>query len=659
MKIINLIKVVFLIAVVTLASCKDYVDIEKTSPEIQAGNQGVFFPESNQSAFELEPTEPTQIQLTIARSVSAGAVEIPITVDVNENDVFQVPATVSFADGETEKEITINFPTAGEGVTYPLRISVYGDQYVNPYSDGVPYVEATVTRIKWVPVDEPMVYVDGPFVNVWLQAPYAMYVNAEKAELGDVVRYRFKNMFKPRTAPADEDGINNGFVNQDPGFHGDKDWYTIIEIADSAGMEGEVFMFARETGVEWGSYGMISIGSIYRNFLDRKKEDFPLGTLKDSVITFPPKSLYFRDKDGVIPSSAPAYIYMSKEHFIAANKKITDFNKVEYEDILGAVSEYHSAAYSDSWNAIIAKAIDIDLENEKSDYKNLYYLSNLYADDNGLAFYYADGGRVRIPDNQPIGKKIFGKDIYVSQSDSIESSVEVNDKGVTVYTLGLLFHYEDGTVLGHFAEKFFYSEDPVAYDKADFIGKFKMTGLSQLGEDDLDKEVNIAEGAHPDTLIITGIPYAEEVKAAFDETTSTMSIASQALADIVANGETYDMSLINTDEDGMNSEAIMEFTFNMEGKLVMSSTSTSDGYVIRSVAAGGFVSGFYNIVFTKVTSTPAPISSRIMSNTKIKLQSSKRIVKKTQVKAGTHNFKIQGKKSPVNMKKNVSTNFIF
>ena len=138
---------------------------------------------------------------------------------------------------------------------------------------------------------------------------------------------------------------------------------------------------------------------------------------------------------------------------------------------------------------------------------------------------------------------MYEKDIYVSPSDNVDSKVEINAKGVTIYTLGLKFHYEDGTVLGEFSELFFYSEDPVAYAKEDFIGSFTLSGPCLFDESVADMDVIIKAGTTENTFIIEGIGFAESVIATFNSAASTMSIAPQALADFDYNGTMLDMTL--------------------------------------------------------------------------------------------------------------------
>ncbi|MDD4727293.1 MAG: hypothetical protein PHN55_00895 [Dysgonamonadaceae bacterium] len=459
----------FLIGLIAFVGCSEDDLVTPTpSPEAPAGTQGVYFPTSNKSAVELMPVDPTEFEMTIARTVSSGAVDVPINVEVNDDDVFVVPSSVSFAEGETEKTFKITFPTAAEGITYNLKLNVEGEEFVNPYITGLSYVSTNATRVKWEAVEEPMVYMDGSFSAGWGISHIPMYVHAEKAVLGSVVRYRFKNAYKVPTG-ADDDGIYDGFPFNDPGDFIEGEYLTIVEIGGENGKADEVFMPAHDIGVDWG-YGMISTGSVFGN-LSEKKEDFPLGILKDSIITFPENSLFHGDNDGKYPAPLPTIIYLSKNVYIAANLKIESFNDIEYEDDAVETGTFISAATSDTTLLqIMVKAIDIDEENKDSEYKDLFYLPNLYEEDFGLAFYYSEEAGISIPKDQPTGMSFLGKKVFVSMSRDIKSgliigSEEVYDEdldeddddydpnaGKDRYVFGLNFHYKDGTNLGNFKE---------------------------------------------------------------------------------------------------------------------------------------------------------------------------------------------------------------
>ena len=670
MKLINKIFLLgALIGLVAFIGCSEDDLVTPTpSPAAPEGTQGVYFPSSNKSAFEFMPVDPTEFELTIARSTSEGAVDVPLTQEVNDDNVFNVPASVSFAAGETEATFKVTFPTAEEGKKYNLKLSVSGDQYVNPYVEGVPYLETNVMRVKWETLEEPMVYIEGGFRSIWGGIdPVPVYVNAEKAVLGKITRYRFTNFYNTVATEVDEDGIYNGFpYNNADRIDPDNDYITTIEIGGPRGAANEVFMYSHFTGVEWSTYGPIYMGSIFSNLTvggaPAKKDEYPLGVFKDGIITFPENSLYYQDNDGISVHSNPTIIYLSKEIYLEANKQIDDFNDLEYEIIEGEEGTFASKAFDESWSQTIAKAIDVDAENEESAYKNLYFLADLYSEGKGVAFYYnEESGRVTIPENQPIGATVFGQDLYVSASTKNKSSVMVKENGLTEYTLGMIFHYEDGTIVGDFAERYLYSEDPISYDIGDFVGNFTMTGFSLFdGKDDALMKVKIAEGEGENELVITGMKYAEEVVATFDPITSFISIAPQALADF---GQ-YDITLLSVTLDGnyldISPTAVIELQRNIQGDVILTPYSEAIGYALRSETAGGYVDGYYYIEFASAGTSAASITTQ--SNSTFKAHSANSIVTRVETeKEKVNNFKVQGKKSTRKnreYKKNTQVSFL-
>jgi hypothetical protein len=622
-KILN--KLMWSIAGILLVftACEDDTPARETSPVTADNCQGIYFPVSetiNKAVVELEPVEPTEITLTIARTDSTGAIDVPLTVEVNDSSVFVVPETVSFAAGEKETTFTVSFPTAEEGITYNLKLSVSGGQFVNQYATGVPYLATNVTRITWVTPAEPFVYIDGTFLTFYNIEQHPMYVETETATLGDITRYRFKNAYDVATPgewtnddyipEADEYGIYNGYLYNWPGDVDDsKDYYIVIEVDK----DGNVSMAPSELGVIW-DYGMFSIGSIYGNLTTNEAAlaEYPLGTYEEveggALITFPANSLYISmanyQNGGEYICGVPTVIYTTKEAYLVANKKIEDFNEVGYEDIDGEVSEFESTAFSESWSQGFQKAIDVDVENEESEYKNLFYLPDLYVSNFGLAFYVKSEGAISIPAGQPTGYKAFGQNIFVSQSEDIDSKKTTNAKGVDVYTFGLKFHYKDGTTLGDFTETFYYSENAVVYAVEDFYGDYTLTGESPFedGEPPLES-VNIAAGSAENTLAITGFAimgysYTGSIIATFDPATSLLSIVPQTMDNLLG---AYDISLYTLRSNGQTTNSPsypLSLTRTPGGKVVVSPTSPTIGYLLLSTAAGGWLDGNVYPVFT-------------------------------------------------------------
>ena len=621
MKPVNKILLALGVFALTFASCEDVVEQQGPAPAVPENCLGISFPLSekyNKSVYEMEPTATREITLAMSRTKVGTAVAVPITVDVNDSSVFVVPDSVHFAANDTVATFKVTFPDAKDGITYNLKLSVSGADYVNPYMTNL-YVATSVTLIKWEDAKAPGVMIDGLVANFFNTPPAAFYVNYKKAELGDgIIKYRFLNPYTtlpeykdPSAAEpeaiADADGIFGGYPHNYPGdVDKSKDYNMVIIVQnDTASMEP----FA--LGMDWG-YGMISGGSIYGYLSDPSItiDKYPLGTVKDDIITFGANSLFSSmanfQNGGAFPSAAVTTIYLTKEAYLKASAVIEDYNEVDYEPISGAISEFSSEMQEQSWKQSFAKAIDIDAENENSEYKNLYYLPDLYTDGYGLAFYYDEtSGRLTIPSNQPVGLEIFGQKIYMSVSSKIATGMAKAPNGVETYTFGISFHYADGTALGDFKEVFYYSKDAISFSMDDFCGDFIMTGYTLFeGGTDAEMEVKIEKyGANNDSLVITGVDFAEEIYAAFDAEYSIMSIAPQTLADFNMGGTLYDMALLTVDKTTRqpSGSALLDFGVGVSGNLFVDDLSAAVGYVIESKAAGGYADGYYNIVFTPVS----------------------------------------------------------
>lgn len=620
MKPVNKILLALGVFALTFTSCEEVVEQQGPAPAVPENCLGIYFPvsdEYNNSAYEMEPTATREITLAMSRTKVGEAVAVPLTVEVNDSSVFVVPDSVHFAATDTVATFTVTFPEAQDGITYNLRLTVSGADYVNPYMTNL-YVATSVTLIKWETITEPGVMVDGMIANFFSVEQYPFYVKYEKAELSDMTKYRFLNPYTtlpdyedPNAAEpvavADADGIFGGYPYNYPGDVDKSKNYNMLVIVQ----DDEATMEPFEFGMDWG-YGMFAGGSIY-GYYSLDIATYPLGVVDGDIITFGANSLFSSmanfQNGGAYPSAAVTTIYLTKEAYLTASAVIEDYNEVDYESISGAVSEFSSEMQGQSWQQSFAKAIDIDAENEDSEYKNLYYLPDLYAEGYGLAFYYDEtSGRLTIPSNQPVGLEIFGQKIYMSVSSSIASGKTTAANGVETYTLGISFHYADGTVLGDFKEVFYYSKDAVSFSIDDFCGNFIMTGYT-LFQDGTDAEMEVKiDKCGTDSLVITGIDFAEKIYATFDAEYFIMAIAPQALADYELNGSVYDMNLLTVDKTGNPSEtAILEFGIGVSGNLFVDDLSGAVGYVIESKAAGGYADGYYNIVFTPVSTKSAAV----------------------------------------------------
>jgi len=597
--------VIFAISSVFFASCAVYENDadRESSPASPDGAQFYIF-DNTPSSLSFLPSDEQKFVIKVGRdkTVAESAATIELVIDDPDN-AFTLPSAITFEAGATESDIPVTFNfDLGQKSTLTVSFAesdayVYGKSKctISVLRDYV-WVSAGVAEMtsSWAgtTVDVPIQFAQGsnPF-RYRLESPY-YYLEPDYCEFpGYNIVFELDENYNAANFPA------------------------LQEIGEEADNGNPIMMYGF-TGNSFTNVG--NVFTIIAHFVYVNGSSYSgWANMKETFVW----------KEG--------YPGKAEEKF--------DFNALEYNDIPGAVSEFKTTAYYDMiWEQSFAQAVDIDEGNPDSKYKNLYYLPNLYADGYGLAFYY-DGNDIIIPENQPTGA-IFRKPIYVSQSENIESNVTVTNKGLHIYTLGLTFHHEDGTVVGEFAETFYYSENPISYNLSDFCGNFKLTGLSQFdaSEPDADMDVSIAAGAGENTFIITGIDLAAEVEATFDPETSAMSIAPQELADYGP----YDITLYTTTPNGdISTTESMDFTFNMSGNLVLTPTSKADGYLLRSEAAGGWVDGYYDLVFTPQATKSASI---MRSYTNQVLKSSK-VLKKAPVikreKCVNGNFAIKDKTS--------------
>lgn len=147
MKYINKILSIFLMALVTV-SCDN--DAEKYTPGEQdpTGCQGMYFSTSKyMNIVEVEPgITSTEIAITRLHSESAGTASLKVLN--NQENVFVVPETVSFAAGEESTSVTISFPTVQEGNSYNLKLALEGDN-VSLYADGYREMQMNLNVVKW------------------------------------------------------------------------------------------------------------------------------------------------------------------------------------------------------------------------------------------------------------------------------------------------------------------------------------------------------------------------------------------------------------------------------------------------------------------------------------------------------------------------------
>jgi hypothetical protein len=637
MKTKHIILPIILGGMLAITSCDDDINREP-SPEVLEGCQGAFFPSTNASSVELEPSEPTEITLTISRTATDAAT-IPIKVDINDGNIFIIPESVSFASGETSKDIKVTFPNANEGTTYNLKLKVEGDQFVNTYASTVPWVQTSVTRIKWTDV-EPGVMQEGIVATFFGVGTPPFYVQMQKASLGNSTRYRLVNPFRLPSFDAngdpipDENGIYDGYPYNEPGDVVDGEYLMVMTINEA----GDVSVDPFNMGIDWG-YGMFASGSIYGN-ISNDIEAYPLGTFdtETQTISFPDNSLYCSMAgylNGRRYEAKATKIYLTKQAYLDANSSITDYNEVEYEKVNAAVSAFESVAFNKEWDQELWEAIDIKEDEDDSPYKNLFYLPDLYANNYGLAFYF-DGEKITVVKNQPTGIKFLDNDIFVSPSDELTSGVELSSKGLLTYSFGLNFHLADGTSLGDFTETLFFSENQITRSIDDFCGVFNLNATSAEDGSALEYPVSIKKNSDGKTVTISGLldprvaiglKYTnDDIIAEFDAKENSLVIETQMLEeDLLYSGDLYSVIFLtfSSDEDDLFDDQRISISCRYNDVLKFNSHKDNDvninGFTYFAIGAGYLDFIPYNITLTPGVRS-AVTESSIQQNSAVTLK---------------------------------------
>lgn len=134
------------LACATLVACDtEFDDYTPGDPEVE-GCYDVYFPTKG-SAIELDPADPTELVIPIARTNAANAITVPITINSGEG-IFEI-APVKFEAKQKEATITVKFPKAEVGKTYTLDITIDDYQYASTYGTKITGYSCKVTRVKW------------------------------------------------------------------------------------------------------------------------------------------------------------------------------------------------------------------------------------------------------------------------------------------------------------------------------------------------------------------------------------------------------------------------------------------------------------------------------------------------------------------------------
>jgi uncharacterized protein (DUF2147 family) len=155
-------KTLFCLAAVStaLVSCNESYEPYEWGEQDVDGCYGVYFP-AQKSELTLDPSDPTKATIAVARTVSDGAIEVPVAV-ADTSGIFTV-SSLAFEDGQSESSISLEFDNTVVGKTYYVSFKIEDPQYASKYSSNPIALDFRVTREKWNNLGQGTWYEDGYF----------------------------------------------------------------------------------------------------------------------------------------------------------------------------------------------------------------------------------------------------------------------------------------------------------------------------------------------------------------------------------------------------------------------------------------------------------------------------------------------------------------
>ena len=135
---------------VAFTACKKESDpFQPGEPEV-SGCYGVYFPVQDALGnHTYDPEMDPVVDITVARTNTTGAVTVPVKVTASEEGVF-VFDDLTFADGQSEATLHVDFSKAGIGTTYSFSVTIDGEQYASKYNSGAISADFSVLIVSWL-----------------------------------------------------------------------------------------------------------------------------------------------------------------------------------------------------------------------------------------------------------------------------------------------------------------------------------------------------------------------------------------------------------------------------------------------------------------------------------------------------------------------------
>lgn len=428
-KINNLLLALLSVFALGWTACDDEVEY---TPAGQLDGNGVYFPTSTQTSYEVEGTSG-ELTFDVMRTLTTDAQEASLNITYGEGaeSVFTIPATVNFAAGDTMATLTVKYDNLVQGTTYTAELS---------FADGTPYAYSTIDlsvvypneiEYEWEVVSENAIYTDNLFSMFGVGNVQFTDIVVEKAKGYEMYRFKspydnayFEEIGLPAVLPAD---FELPYIILDgEEFKDDKAFYVpVTPLGFSLSSE-----LAFNYDPEWNTFGSIagnlSVGGVPVLPGDA---NYPAGSYDAKKKLFNFGACYHNLTDFGFQIVGSGKFTLALDPALLSPDYDRDYT---WSDVTDATGFFTSELMGESWMQ------KVQVSNEDPTF---YRMTNPYSDAEKahLYFYISEEGAVSLPKGQDVGLTTFGTTIYVEGTAGASSWDATNEK----LTLGLTLYLAD------------------------------------------------------------------------------------------------------------------------------------------------------------------------------------------------------------------------
>lgn len=646
----------------TLGACVDEVPSDDFGPSPAVESNGVYFPNTMQTSYELgeanEPAEVTEktgsFTLPVERTNPGQAVTIEVTTEMDAETaaVFSVPTSVTFEAGSATSELVVNYTAAQRGVSYKLNISFgEGTEYAASYQT----ITALFPALEiWEPVSTEAVFIDQMFSIFGVGD--IMFEDLTVEKLQGKCRYRFLSPYDNQQRFEDTDGsvysyfgwlglplvfpaefefpyiILDGEAYLPAKDDGSRE-YTDEELAELD--ESKRLYYIAPTGLgfqmqnggtaiydpTWNTFGSFAY-NLSSGGTQLTEEDNALGSYNKSKEMFDFGSVYHQLGDG---SAAGGFAEITGMQLWLNPAKMTVVYDRDYQpwtSVPDMAGTFISEVVGEQYTVMVDQGTLPEGETDP-----IYRLVSPYAEGTNIAFFHnMETGTLRVPKGQATGMTAFGNAVYV---DVTKASY---DAETATYTFECTFYYNmkdgDSTIkatLQSTTEVFRPGWFPLTLDTMipgtidDFVGTYDVvfdyydgsnpSVLSSVTLTKIDEYTLLAEGLAPYMAAAEG--WEPGFKLSYDPDQGLVGAMAQNVAafqGVPVTGWPANLSVAN-----MNPYNVLIGGFDSDGNLVFlnSEDNSYECTTIFFLDADGYIVDPYlcQLTWTPVAASEAAAAS--------------------------------------------------